>query len=117
MERRSPWRNEINHSAIEMLYAMRCRRHRKLRRLGNEGICREINAGADRAIIVIRIAGLRGKRCRDLRSRAEGRNSGVGAANAVEMDVPKGDDELQRQRCKRQQACLFTRSEPTHGRL
>ena len=102
---RAPRHDETDRDAIEMLNWSRGERHRQLRRRRQERVGGEIDRGADRAIIVVLIiAGLRRRKLPRLSCRAAHSQSGVGAMNAVEMDVPERDDELQHQRGQRQPA-------------
>ncbi len=87
---RAPRCDENDHDVIEMLDCLRNERRRQFRRRRKERVRGEIDRGADRAIVVVPVIGgvLRGK-LRRLRSRPGINKSGVGAMNAVEMDVPE----------------------------
>ena len=101
LERRSPWRDENNRDAVDMLDPPRSEQHWQLRRLRNERVRCEIDRGADHAIIVAVAARLLGGKLLRLCACAGDRRTVRGWVNAVEMDVPERQDELQRQRGKR----------------
>lgn len=88
MEWGTPRRDECGGDATGMLDGLSSERHRQLRRLRQGRVRREIDASADRAIIVVgAVAGvLRGNGLRYLRASG---NSGKAAMEAVEMDVPE----------------------------
>ena len=102
MEWRSPRRDEVDRRAIEMLDGPRNKRQRQLRRLRHERVRREIDRGADSAIIVAVVAGLLCGKLWRLRARAGERCRMGSTMHAVKMEVPERQDELQRQRGKRQ---------------
>ena len=112
---RSPRHDEIDRDAIEMLDGSRNERHRQLRRRRQERVRGEKDRGADHAIVVVRvIAGVRRGQLRRLGSRAAYSRSGVAAMDAVEMDMPERDNELQRQRGQRQPTAKPSIVKPTH---
>ena len=90
LKRRSLRHGKNNRGAIKMLDRAGGKHRRQLRRLRNERARREIDGGADRAVIVVVIAGLlRGNRLRYLRSRAGDIDRRRGTMDAVNMDVPE----------------------------
>jgi len=91
----SPRENKIDRDAIEMLDQPRSKKRRQLRRLRNKRVRREIDRGADRAIIVRVIARLLpGNGLRYLRCRASNIDRRGGPTDAVYMDVPESQDQL-----------------------
>lgn len=116
LEQSAPRRDEADRALIEMRDRSSDERRRELRRLRQERRRGEIDRGADRAITVRVGAGMRHwSRLRDLRRRAS-ESGGREAMNAVEMDVPEGQDQLQSERGERQATAKPPAPiNPTHG--
>lgn len=102
LERRSPRHDENNCAAVGMLDQARGEKRRQLRRLRNERVRREINRGADGAVIVAVVAGMLGRKRLHLRARTGDCCPVIRAMDAAEMDVPERQDKLKRKRGKRQ---------------
>jgi hypothetical protein len=95
------------------------RRHLQLRRLGNDRIRREVDAGADCAVAIIVVAvivraGLLREQLCSVRLPAESHRSGIRPADTVEMNMSEGHGDLQRQRAQGQKA-EFPCPELSHG--
>lgn len=118
----APGGNQDRGGVAEMLDGFGNGWRRQLRRLRQKRVCGEINAGADRAIIIVRIvAGLLNRRGSQRLRAASGDNTLSRRAmnavemNAVEMNVPERKQELQGQRGQRQTAAKSpVGANPTH---
>ena len=82
-----------------MFNDVRKQRHRQNWRRRYERAGRQVDAGADRAIIVAVVAGLLGrKRLRAVSLRAGSRNRRINPPDRVEVHMPEGKAQLQCQR-------------------
>ena len=105
LERQSARRDEYRSAAIDVIKAGGKRRHRQQRRWRHKRIGDLVDAGADRAVIVVFIAGLRRRqRLGGVCLPSDNRRRGICAPNTVEMNVPEGNGKLNGQRDERQPA-------------
>jgi hypothetical protein len=98
----SSWRDEDKKDPTGMLDRLRDDRHRQLRCVREERCRRQMHNGADRAVIVaIAVVMLRGGGLLAGRCGVANGNGSLGS-DAVEVQVPERQRELQRHRRKRQ---------------
>jgi hypothetical protein len=92
--------HEESRTGVEVLDRGRSRRDRQHRRRRHERIGRQVDAGADRAVVILAArARLRGEqRLRKMPGFGRRNPGWIAARNAFEMNVAKGDDELNGQR-------------------
>ena len=96
---------------------LRNRRHRQMRRCWNERIGRQVDAGANGAIIVAVVAGLllAKRRFGGVSFRAKCRGGGINPSDRVEMNVTERKAKLNRQRDQRQPTANPSVVKPAHG--